>query len=214
MENLWFNDPHAIAKAEDKPRQLLAALALKFDVPDTIVSNDPDCVRAFVGNDPTIAKPLRHALLEDGDTGRVIFTNRISSDSVQNDASVSAAPVIFQREIEKDCDLRVTVVGSRVFSTAIHSQIKEETSVDWRRGMRPDLKHEIVDIPAAIARSCVSLTRNLGLRFGAIDLIRDRNGKYWFLEINPNGQWAWIENRTGAPIAAAIVDELESICNS
>ncbi|MNZ28723.1 hypothetical protein D3C78_459550 [compost metagenome] len=54
--------------------------------------------------------------------------------------------------------------------------------------------------------------RRLNLRYGAIDFVCDPQGNLWFLEINPNGQWAWIENLTGYPIAEAIVDELEAIC--
>ena len=66
-------------------------------------------------------------------------------------------------------------------------------------------------VALSFAAPAVALVDELNLRFGAIDLIRDVNGEYWFLECNPNGQWAWIENRTGLPISAAIVDELEGI---
>ena len=121
---------------------------------------------------------------------------------------MAAAPVIYQREIAKACDLRVTVIGERLFATAIHSQADNETEVDWRRGSRVDLVHELVELPEELAARCLELTRALDLRYGAIDLIRDSDGANRFLEINPNGQWAWIERRTGAPLSAAIVDAL------
>jgi glutathione synthase/RimK-type ligase-like ATP-grasp enzyme len=66
-------------------------------------------------------------------------------------------------------------------------------------------------LPETVVAACIEVTAALGLRFSAIDLIQDRDGAYWFLEANPNGQWAWIENRTGLPIARAIVDELQAI---
>jgi hypothetical protein len=211
MDGRWFNDPNAIVRAEDKPRQLLAARAIGFLVPETVITNAPNIVREFVTGHKSVAKPLRHALLEDDALGRVIFTTRLSLEDLGDDAALAAAPVILQSEILKDCDLRVTVVGDRLFSVAIRSQVHAETVVDWRRGVRPDLVHDVVDLPADVARACFTLTRSLGLDFGAIDLVRDPNGRHWFLEINPNGQWAWIENRTGLPIAAAVVDALEAI---
>ena len=208
MEGLWFNDPNMINFAEDKPRQLRIANRIGFRVPKTVITNDPLVARTFVGSHQTVAKPLRQALLEDEGLGRVMFTSRINEGNLGADDSIAAAPVIFQNEIIKDVDLRVTIVDQTVFAVAIHSQIEEETKVDWRRGVRPDLKHEVVELPAEIQRKCVQITKALNLRFGAIDLVRDKAGKYWFLEINPNGQWAWIENRTGLEIARAIVNAL------
>lgn len=119
--------------------------------------------------------------------------------------------LITQEEIKKQYDVRVTVVGSQLFATAILSQEHEETTVDWRKGSRPDLQHERIDLPREVEEKCFALMKRLNLRYGAIDLVCDLQGKLWFLEINPNGQWAWIENLTGYPIAAAIVDELEDI---
>jgi glutathione synthase/RimK-type ligase-like ATP-grasp enzyme len=65
-----------------------------------------------------------------------------------------------------------------------------------------------------LEKRCIELTKLLNLRFGAIDFICDTSDNYWFLEINPNGQWAWIENQTQAPIANSIVSELLKIGES
>ena len=202
----WLNSPAAIALAEDKPRQLLIARSLGFEVPATVVTNAPAVFESFAEAGPTIGKPLRHALLE-GEVDRVIFTSRLPRETVIPSA-VSAAPMILQREIAKAVDIRVTVVGSRVFAVAIDSQAQAEAEVDWRRGDGLQLGHVIVELPSDITARCVDLVRALDLRFGAIDLVEDREGRHWFLEINPNGQWAWLETRTGAAIASAIVDEL------
>lgn len=208
FDGLWFNDPTAIVRAEDKPRQLLAARRLGFKVPRTVITNRPDEARAFTQSTGVIAKPLRQALLESQDGGKVMFTTRLDPADLGSDAGLAAAPVILQDEIPKACDLRVTVVGDRVFPVAIGSQAHDETQVDWRRGVRPDLTHEMTTLPDDVIQACLALTRDLGLRFGAIDLVRTPDGGHWFLEINPNGQWAWIQERAGAPIASAIVDHL------
>ena len=214
LEGRWLNAPPKIAIAEDKPYQIQNAVRLGFDVPETLITNDIGEAVEFVRvHQPVIGKPLKEALLE-GEKERAIFTSRLSALDVADEQSLAVAPVIFQREIPKRYDIRVTVVGTRVFATAIHSQEFVGTAVDWRRGSVPDLVHESIELPSTIADRCVKLVEHLGLRFGAIDLILGTDGRYWFLEINPNGQWAWIENRTGAPIASAIVDELEAIARS
>jgi len=204
----WLNSPANIMLAEDKPRQLLLARELGFNVPEAIVTNDMNAADRFLSGPACIAKPLREALLE-GETERVIFTSRVARASLRDVRAFAAAPMIIQREIPKHADIRVTVVDNQVFAAAIHSQDQLETEVDWRRGASGDLPYQAVALPQALAAQCIQLVVALGLRFGAIDLVWDKNDVYWFLEINPNGQWAWIETRTGHPIAAAIADALE-----
>lgn len=211
LEGRWLSSPFAILRAEDKPRQLALASALGFDVPETLISNDFAAASAFVAKAGAIGKPLRHSLVERGDAGEVLFTARLDPLKPMDQTAVSLAPVIYQREVRKAYDVRATVIGDRVFAAAIHSQDHDETEVDWRSGTRLDLRHEAIELPADIIAKCRALTQKLNLRYGAIDLIADQDGRYWFLEINPNGQWAWIERRTGLPLASAIVDELEAI---
>ena len=208
LEGRWLNSPFAILRAEDKPRQLSEAVALGFDIPETLIGNDFDAAVAFVGTGGAIGKPLRQALIDRGPTGEVLFTSRLGALAPEDRGAVTAAPAIYQREVRKACDIRATVIGDRVYAVAIHSQNHDETEVDWRRGTRLDLAHEVIILPSELETRCVALTKRLKLRYGAIDLIRDAAGRHWFLEINPNGQWAWIERRTGLPLAGAIVDEL------
>lgn len=206
----WLNCPFAILRAEDKPRQLMFARRVGFKVPETIVTNDPDHAISFCKRGGVVAKPLRQALIDDGKRGKVIFTSRIGPRIEYDATTIELAPVIFQRELRKQSDIRVIVVDDHVFATAIDSQEHEETSVDWRKGIRTDLTHRSITLPHAIESACVAITKALDLRYSAIDLIEDSNGEHWFLEANPNGQWAWIEQRTSAPISAAIVDGLSS----
>lgn len=155
-----------------------------------------------------VAKPLRHALINDGEIGSVVFTSRVDALDAADADGFRRAPMILQREISKRSDIRLLVVDDRAFATRILSQAYDETQVDWRKAVRGDLDHEAMELPVDVASACISVTRDLGLRFAAIDLIEDPDGRFWFLEANPNGQWAWIEQRTGAPVSAAIVDAL------
>jgi len=161
-----------------------------------------------------VGKPLRNAVVTGGNRERVLFTTRVSVDEETDADSIKACPMILQREIRKKFDVRVTVVGEQVFAATIDSQTDPATEVDWRRMSKAGLGHAVYQLPKAMADRCIALTRKLGLRFGAIDFVLDQDGQLWFLEINPNGQWGWIETRTGHPIAAAIVSELERIANA
>ncbi|SDL61674.1 RimK-like ATP-grasp domain-containing protein [Modicisalibacter muralis] len=210
LEGRWLNSPTKIVLAEDKPRQLLIAADLGFDIPQSAVTNDLTVAQRIAAHHTAIGKPLRQALLE-GDQERVIFTTRLPTLTAVDEKALAMAPIIVQQEIQKQTDVRVTVVGQKVFAVAIHSQEQQETKVDWRSGAQPDLKHEVISLPGQLEERCIRLVELLGLNYGAIDLIQDLDNHYWFLEINPNGQWAWIENRTGLPIASAIVDGLQGV---
>lgn len=207
LEGRWLNSPSAIGLAEDKPRQLVLAQQIGFEAPQAVVTNAAAVLETFVGSGPSVAKPLREALLE-GSEERVIFTSRIERATSREARAIATAPLILQREVLKRADIRVTVVGENVFSARIHSQVDADSEVDWRRGNSAALYHEAFDLPEELAGRCVQMVSDLGLTYGAIDLIEDEQGVFWFLECNPNGQWAWIEQRTQLPIASAIVDWL------
>lgn len=207
----WLNSPDRIDLAEDKPRQLQLASTLGFDIPETLVTNDLETARQFAAGGGFIGKPLRNALVKGRQGDRIVFTSRVDLTGVYDPDVMRAMPIILQREIPKRLDVRVTVVGRRVFAASIDSQSDPETAVDWRRAGAPDLPHAVHELPEPLSAQCAALTAQLGLRFGAIDLVLDPAGRYWFLEINPNGQWGWIQTRTGQPIAEAIADELEAI---
>ena len=210
LDGCWLNSPTNIVLSEDKPKQLIIAKKIGFLIPQTCISNDYSSVMDIQRNHNLIAKPLKQALLE-GKNEKVIFTNRISNISSKDAESLKLAPVIFQSEIKKKFDVRVTVIGKKIFPVAIWSQVSTETLVDWRKGGKIDLKHECIELPNIIQVKCFELIETLNLRFGAIDFICDEFDQYWFLEINPNGQWAWIENQTKLPLAATLVDELIKI---
>lgn len=208
----WLNAPSAIELAENKPLQLVTANRLGFQVPSTYITNDPIRMRSFQQSYNVIGKPLKQALVGNNDETGVIFTSEIGLTTNEDDSAIRAAPVIYQHRIGKALDVRVTVVGESVFATGIHSQTDPDSALDWRRGQNAALEHSVITLPDALSAACVKLTKHFNLRFSAIDLILDEEGSWWFLEINPNGQWAWIEHRTGMPITGAIVDTLESLC--
>jgi glutathione synthase/RimK-type ligase-like ATP-grasp enzyme len=118
---------------------------------------------------------------------------------------VQLCPLVVQAYVRKTLEVRVTVVGSDVFAAEIHSQATRRTLVDWRRYDRTNTPHAVHTLPPEIAERCLGLVRAMGLAYGAIDLVLTPEGHYVFLEINPNGQYMWIEHLTGLPITDRLV---------
>lgn len=213
---VWLSHPDKIAVAGRKPYQLGLAADVGFEVPPTLVTNSPEAAAVFLEG---IAGDLAvKSVCSPGATVRkrggaqrsiALFTTRLTKSELLADlAMVRNCPVIIQPYVEKRLELRVTVVGGDVFACAIHSQLSERTRTDWRRYDLANTPHERCDLPPEIAQRCVRLVRSAGLAFGCIDLILTPDGRYVFLEVNPNGQWLWIEDLTGLPITAAIADLL------
>lgn len=122
-------------------------------------------------------------------------------------------PMIFQQYIEPAYELRVTVVGKKIFTARVSGKDIDGQSGfrDWRYAhINETFKAEVATLDQATKEACIRLTQKFGLNFGAIDLIVDKKGKVWFLEINPNGQWGFIENETGLPIGKALAELLTS----
>jgi len=202
----WLSRPTSIALAEDKPRQLMVAQQMGFRLPETLVGSTYAQVAEFVSSYATVVKPIKSGRIATAEVEQIAFTSRVGSIHPSDESAIEVSPAIYQREIDKICDVRVTVVGERVFACEIVQHTAR--SVDWRTRGIADLQYRAIQLEEPIASMCINLVRHLDLGFGAIDLVRDASGQLWFLEINPNGQWAWIERQAGLPISAAIVDVL------
>jgi len=202
--------PLALARAALKASQLVAAGQLGFELPPTLFTNDPrellDFHRAHDGR--LISKLAGPAFNRAFGPGLGRFTEPLRTRDVGHVEAVRYAPVIFQAEVEKRLELRVTVVGERVFAVEIHSQATRRTRGDWRRYDVGHTPHRIHKLPGELATRCAALVRYLGLDYGAIDLVLTPDGRYVFLEVNPNGQFLWLEQLTGLGIVDAIADRL------
>lgn len=203
----WINTVDNIRKAENKIYQLLIAKEIGLNIPRSILTNKPEHAFDFynANHQECIIKPIKSGLIAGEIEEGVIFTSKLDLD-IDRAKRVIQCPVYLQNLIPKTADIRITVVGTKIFAALIHSQEEEESSVDWRKASHP-LKHSVLDIPEEIKQKCLSMTKKLGLNFGAIDFILDKEQRYVFLEINPNGQWAWIERQLNLNIS----DEITSL---
>lgn len=209
LDCLWVNHPERNRLAEIKLSQLETARKLGLEIPKTLVTNDPDQVRHFFNSHSgkIIIKSLGGGLVPDESESTAIYTNIFRPENLHHINRVSYTPVLLQEYVPKDIELRITVVEERVFAAEIHSQSDEKTLHDWRRNTLSLLHKEHI-LPEQIKQKCINLVGSFGLHFGAIDMVVTPDGRYVFLEVNPNGQWAWVEDLTGMPISEALVELL------
>ena len=206
----WMSHPAALWAAEKKPYQLGVARSLGFTIPATRVTNDPRVARELGASHSLIAKAVSSGYMVADDGYDAIFTSAVSNEDLGDLDGLSLGPVIFQEWIPKRSDIRVTVVGPDVFATEILSQGQESSRIDWRATDSADLPHRGFELPEPAVERCAALVSALGLTFGAIDLVLDERGALQFLEINPNGEWMWIEDLVGHPISDRIAGFLIS----
>ena len=210
----WLNDPEDLWLASNKIKQLNLAAQVGFSVPDTVVSTDPSEVFQFIRthDNDVIGKAVKNGFVEHDLTQTVIFTTALHPDDIQTLCdSPTVLPMIVQPRLSKEVDLRITIVGDRLFPVALDSQRHEDTRTDWRTWEVTndvDLRHTVFDLPKTVERDCIELNRRLGLRFSCVDMVLSPEGHFTFLEVNPNGQWAWIEQKLNVPIRDRIIDEL------
>ena len=200
----WLSSPQAIWRAERKPYQLAVAAQLGFTLPYTIVTNDQAAARTFAQERRLVAKAVSSGYIAGSHGKQAVFTSALAPTDLEDLDGLALAPVTFQENVEKSSDIRVTVVGDEVFAAEILSQGRESSKVDWRATDDPDLEHRMHELPPALAHRCLRLVSHLGLIFGAIDFALKPDGTYVFFEINPNGEWLWLEDQLGLPISDRI----------
>lgn len=211
-EKLWLNAPHNILRASNKPEQLKIAKSLGFSIPQTCITADSKVAKKFymANHGDIIVKAVKHGFLYDGTNAKIAPTQKFEAHALDDLTCYARIPMTFQKRVEKIYDIRVTVVGENVFATAIYSQSHQETATDWRVSdhYKISLEQKPILLPEKLQKLCKQLTQKLNLRYSAIDLILAKNEQYYFLEVNPNGQWAWIEKMAKYPIRDAIINEL------
>ncbi len=186
----YLNHPADIAVAGFKPYQLAAAARCGLPVPETMISTVRPVASAMADrlHGAVVVKPM----------------SRFASGLVDEDnrAGWERAMHLTQQRISTRRHVRLTVVDGTMFAAMI-----ESPHLDWRRDIDA-CRYAVVDTPMEVAGPVRRLMALLRLRSAALDFAVDGSGRWWFLEINPNGQWLWIEHATGLPVAAAIATAL------
>ena len=201
--------------AASKMLQLKIASEVGFCTPSSCFSNrKEDVLKLAEYHEDIVLKSIENNSIwdEEKEQEYVFYTRKVASSSLMNVPKDAFSQTIsfVQNYIEKQFELRITVVDNLFFACKIDSQSLDEDKgkIDWRQGYDYGLKHEIYDLPHEIKDKCSLFLQRMGLNFGCFDFIYTPAGEYVFLECNPNGQWLWIEQETGMKISEAIAETL------
>lgn len=204
---LWVNPLSTYHLEKCKPTQLVWAQRCGLQIPATLVSNDPEEILVFFR-----AAKGRRVIYKTFNA--LVPTSLLTEDLLSDTDLLRWTPGIYQYYVEKDHEVRVTAIGERMFAVRINSQQTAHGSIDWReaqwkpRGEAGDLVIEPAILPKAVQKACRQLLRSLGLIYGAIDLIVTPEKEYVFLEVNPSGQFLWVDYEAGLPLLDAMSEML------
>lgn len=216
LDCYWISEPERIRQASWKGEQLLRASRLGFDVPRTLVTNDPGSARRFFEESGRrmVFKAMSGPFLGAVNVSRKYpgehidpyqsRTTLVTEKDLDMLDSVRAVPCLFQEYVPKKIELRITVIGERIFAAEIHSQENEQTALDWRN-TSADIPYRVAELPGPVADKCLALVKSYGLNFSAIDMIVTPDDRHVFVENNPNGQFIFVENKLPE---LAMTDEL------
>lgn len=201
----WVNHPARNTLASRKPEQLTRAVAYGLRVPPTLVTQDADALRRFwdEGEGEIIAKPLRVGAVERGGAERdtLIYTSSVAPEHLERADVLARCPTLFQHAVDKDLDVRVTVVDRELVAVGLRATDDGRQRLDIRRDNMEDVAYTPVELPPWVRQALLDLLASYSLRYAAVDFVVDQRGEWIFLEINPNGQWAWLDLVGAAHIA-------------
>lgn len=201
-------DPPDRWRGASKVRQLVLAPEVGLVAAPTLITSNPDEARSFIDANPggVIAKMLHDVRVQQGDTEATVYTNRIRAGDVDALEGLVWCPMQLQALVERDVELRVIVVGRRVWAGALKV---EEGQVDWRRTGARDLRQwRPWTLPTEVEAAVLAMQARLGLNYGAYDFIVRPSGEHVFLEVTPTGEWFWLQDVLGFPIAEEIAELL------
>jgi glutathione synthase/RimK-type ligase-like ATP-grasp enzyme len=211
LQTLWVGQPFKLRRAEVKALQLAEASKAGLLTPATLISNDPERAAAFVntlGDTDCAIKPLIATRVDCAEGARLPLTTTLPRGHALD--SVAAAPTIFQPYVEKGYELRCVVMGDKIVTAKLNSQDKQSARKDWRAAAveEGDVEYEAFDLPEPVQVALHRMMRSFEINFASIDMIVTPEGEFVFLDLNPNGQWLWLEEELGLPLVANMADLL------
>jgi hypothetical protein len=211
----WVNHYYKLRLPSHRINQIPVAKKLGIAIPPTLVTNSYEAIYEFLSKQGScIIKPMRYSgFLHDGKQYGC-YTRPIDLETLEEfKDSIRLAPVFLQKRIAKKAEYRVTLIGENHFVCRIDAQHTKDSDValDWRVTEPEKLIHIADKLPIEYIKKLYQMLDKFGLNFGAFDIIRDDDETLYFIELNPNGQWYWIEILTGMPMVKAMRELIEEL---
>lgn len=196
LDAKYVNPPES-QQAAIKPKQLEIARFCGLNIPETLITNNREKVEDFLikHENRVIHKAMS------APSHRFLDTRLWNEEDRQYLPDLKLAPTMFQEYVTGVYDVRATVVGKEIFSVRI-TNLENSEMIDSRLNL--DLPYEPFEIPGEIKDRILDFMEKMGLVFGTIDLKINDNGEYVFFEINPQGQFLYVEVLTKLPIVQAV----------
>lgn len=202
-----------IDQADLRPRQLSLARAAGLDVPRSLTTTDLDAARAFVqalGGRAVTKLYTSVPVREDAQSADVMMTTPVASADLaaMDPAELQLCPATFQEHLDKAAEYRVTIVGTQLFTARVAAG-GTAGEVDWRRaGQELGPQWQAAELPAEVQAALLRLMDTLVLDYGSADIVETTDGRFVFLEVNPAGEYLWVEHLFGDRLSAALADLL------
>lgn len=213
---LWVNRPDLAATACYKPLQLAVAARCGLSVADTLVTSTPEAVCTFVAEHDrgdgaargVVTKMFASNSIVENGRRAVAFTRPVTTADLRDLAGIDTTAHQFQTRVApKAFDARIVVIGTHLFGFAIHAT-SAAARLDFRRDYGA-LRYDLIDVPDPVARGVTALMATFGLAFAAIDFVVRDDGEWIFIgDVNPGGQFGWLEAETDVPLTEALADLL------
>jgi hypothetical protein len=206
----WINHPANNAAASYKVEQLWRARRFGLNVPPTLVTQSRDEARKFYEDrrKTVIVKPVHGGYVErnSGHADTVVYTHAIDPSEILLFPSGKACPALLQERVKKRCDVRITLVDQHLHAVALTAKdAAGEQRLDIRRNQMSDVSYAAISVPADVGTALRRYVASYGLRFAALDMAIDDAGQWVFFELNPNGQWAWLDQSGASDIAGSLI---------
>jgi len=210
IDAIWYSHPYNIRKAAWKLYQLTVAKKIGFNCPPYLISNNQDLLFKFASSyNEIVMKPIdeKTTCYEIDGIPYSLYVKKFNSNELKDlFVEKPISPILLQKYINKKYDVRITVIGQKLYTVAI-LPLDHQEIVDFRP-FTLELKHQVVDCPTKIQELILTYMKIMGLNFAAFDFVVDHKEEWYFLECNPNGQWLWIEIKTELPMAKSFARHL------
>ncbi|RBL89292.1 grasp-with-spasm system ATP-grasp peptide maturase [Chitinophaga flava] len=170
---------------------LALAKGVGLDVPATLITRSKADVRNFIdSHGPVITKALWESpgilIQKEQLESYTSYTEEITPEIME------AIPEtfyysLFQEKLEKELDLRIFYLDGTCYAMAIFSQLNNQTKVDFRK--YANNRNVPYHLPETVTQHITQLMQLLQLNTGSVDIVKTKDGRYAFLEINPVGQY-------------------------
>lgn len=172
---------------------LSEAKKIGLNTPEFIVTSEKKQLVSFYNNRSIISKPIHSSFLYECDGYSFPTYTELITQKIINDAPETFKPTLFQEYIEKRVEIRTFFLNDKFYSMAIFSQNNSKTKVDFRVFDKKKPNRSVpFKLPQSIKDKIKKLMRMIKYNSGSIDLIYTPSKEFYFLEVNPIGQYGMV----------------------